>query len=159
MADTCHPKRAKRRRLLEKEEKMNKLICENCALFDVGDVCVLLHKRDKKPLNNECDEFVTPEAFNDFCDCRPERNLDLVLKAEWYDKISSGAKTSEYREIKPYWQKRFSQWDYKYTTVTFRRGYTNISMQFNIISISKTKEPNDLGLPECYEIKLGKRIK
>lgn len=32
--------------------------------------------------------------------------LDLVLKSEWFDKIKSGEKTVEYREIKPYWQKR-----------------------------------------------------
>lgn len=134
---------------------MTKIICENCALFDVGDICCL----NKKPLNNDCDDFVTPEVFNDFCDCRPERNLDLPLKHKWYDKIASGEKTSEYREIKPYWERRFSQWDYKYTTVTFRRAYTKTSMQFEIISIKKTKQPNDLGLAECFEIKLGERIK
>ena len=32
--------------------------------------------------------------------------LDLVLKSEWFDKIKSGEKTVEYRELKPYWQKR-----------------------------------------------------
>lgn len=37
--------------------------------------------------------------------------LHLVLKSQWYDLIASGIKTEEYREIKPYWQKRFI--DYK----------------------------------------------
>ena len=32
--------------------------------------------------------------------------LDLPLKAKWYDMIESGVKTDEYREIKPYWEKR-----------------------------------------------------
>lgn len=32
--------------------------------------------------------------------------LDLVLKSKWYDMIASGEKREEYREIKPYWEKR-----------------------------------------------------
>lgn len=32
--------------------------------------------------------------------------LHLPLKKEWYNMIESGAKTEEYREIKPYWAKR-----------------------------------------------------
>lgn len=29
------------------------------------------------------------------------------LKKEWYEKIKSGEKTIEYREVKPYWTRRF----------------------------------------------------
>lgn len=32
--------------------------------------------------------------------------LDLVLKAEWFEKIKSGEKTVEYREVKKYWGER-----------------------------------------------------
>lgn len=32
--------------------------------------------------------------------------LDLVLKSKCFDKIKSGEKIVEYREVKPYWQKR-----------------------------------------------------
>ena len=32
--------------------------------------------------------------------------LTFNLKKQWFDKIKSGKKTHEYREIKPYWQKR-----------------------------------------------------
>ena len=35
------------------------------------------------------------------------KTLDLVLKEKWYRMIESGEKTEEYREIKPYWVKRF----------------------------------------------------
>lgn len=35
------------------------------------------------------------------------RILYLPLKKEWYEMIESGVKTEEYREIKPYWIKRF----------------------------------------------------
>ena len=33
--------------------------------------------------------------------------LIFTLKKEWYEKIKSGEKTIEYREVKPYWSKRF----------------------------------------------------
>lgn len=35
------------------------------------------------------------------------KTLSLVLKKKWYDMIDSGEKTEEYREIKPYWIRRF----------------------------------------------------
>lgn len=37
--------------------------------------------------------------------------LELPLKKEWYDMIECGEKREEYREIKPYWEKRLL--DYK----------------------------------------------
>lgn len=33
--------------------------------------------------------------------------LIFPLKKEWYDKIKSGEKTVEYREVKTYWTRRF----------------------------------------------------
>lgn len=33
--------------------------------------------------------------------------LIFPLKKEWYEKIKSGEKTIEYREVKPYWTRRF----------------------------------------------------
>ena len=33
--------------------------------------------------------------------------LVFPLKREWFEKIKSGEKTHEYREVKPYWEKRF----------------------------------------------------
>lgn len=33
--------------------------------------------------------------------------LTFNLKKEWFEKIKSGEKTHEYREVKPYWDKRF----------------------------------------------------
>ncbi|MBR2028242.1 MAG: hypothetical protein IKA10_04535 [Oscillospiraceae bacterium] len=94
------------------------------------------------------------------------KTLHLVLKRKWYDKIESGEKTSEYREIKPYWNKRF--WGLEtankkivcrpYDTVVFHKGYTSTTMKFRIIEIQTTSQPNDLGLDRCWEIKLGQRI-
>ena len=33
--------------------------------------------------------------------------LIFPLKKQWYEKIKSGEKTIEYREVKPYWRNRF----------------------------------------------------
>ena len=42
------------------------------------------------------------------------RILQLTLKKEWYQKIACGEKKEEYREIKPYWAKRFvGSWTYE----------------------------------------------
>lgn len=85
--------------------------------------------------------------------------LHLILKSVWYDKIDSGNKKSEYRECKPYWDNRLR--NSGYTHVKFRRGYGKYAstMMFEIKSISITHAINDLNLPNCWEIKLGNRLK
>ena len=96
------------------------------------------------------------------------KTLHLVLKRNWYEKIASGEKTSEYRECSPYWNRRFTgdkdstrihlrQFIYK--TVVFHKGYTKETMEFEIKSIGITTQENDLGLDKCWEIKLGDRLK
>ena len=35
--------------------------------------------------------------------------LTFNLKKQWYEKIRSGEKTIEYREVKPYWTKRLAK--------------------------------------------------
>ena len=59
--------------------------------------------------------------------------LTLILKGKWYDMIASGEKTEEYREIKPYYTKRFQNVGLlhrngkpsacSYANIIFRRGY------------------------------------
>lgn len=105
--------------------------------------------------------------------------LDLVLTGAWFDKIDSGVKTHEYREIKPHWIKRLtgrlyggdelamlkrgaigipSQSFKPYSIVVLRRGYTNKIMTFKIKGISITKDKNnDLG-EICFDICLGDRL-
>lgn len=82
--------------------------------------------------------------------------LDLVLTHHWYDKISTGQKRYEYREIKPYWTRRL--FTKPYDIVRFRRGYTSTAMEFELLGIDETAESNDLNLPRCYRLMLGKRI-
>lgn len=48
--------------------------------------------------------------------------LHLTLKKRWFDMIASGEKTEEYREIKPYWEKRLR--GRIYDAVSFRNGYS-----------------------------------
>lgn len=51
--------------------------------------------------------------------------LHLTLKRKWFDMIASGAKREEYREIKPYWDKRLKS--KKYDAIRFRNGYSKNS--------------------------------
>ena len=48
--------------------------------------------------------------------------LHLTLKKKWFDMIASGEKREEYREIKPYWNKRLT--NKSYDAILFRNGYS-----------------------------------
>lgn len=45
--------------------------------------------------------------------------LILPLKKEWYEKIKSGEKTIEYREVKPYWTVRIGNSMHELATFNF----------------------------------------
>lgn len=55
------------------------------------------------------------------------QSIYLTLKREWYDLILSGAKTTEYREDKPYWRKRLMTQEGEFIKfeqgIFFRNGY------------------------------------
>lgn len=53
--------------------------------------------------------------------------LDLVLKGKWYDMIASGEKREEYREIKPYWEKRLL--DYKGLSDYYQKNRYELSVK------------------------------
>ena len=62
--------------------------------------------------------------------------LTLPIKKKWFDMILSGEKKEEYREIKPYWTKRFGWTDegeektiYLTKNVIFKNGYGKNSPQ------------------------------
>lgn len=101
--------------------------------------------------------------------------LRLPLKKQWYEMIESGIKTEEYREIKPYWTRRFIgmnqplfsfRYGYQqanvkgYTHVKFSYGYTKRTMTFEIKEITIGKGKLEWGAPkgEVFIIKLGERI-
>jgi len=68
--------------------------------------------------------------------------LHLNLKRKWFDMILNGEKTEEYREIKPFWDKRFfhlfpqiirNEVFYPIVdTITFSNGYAKDRPQFVI---------------------------
>ena len=77
--------------------------------------------------------------------------LTFILKKEWYEKIESGEKTIEYREVKPYWTRRLERaefrggniyWDFNKTVFEnfsapciFRLGYTKETLEAWITKI------------------------
>lgn len=75
-----------------------------------------------------------------------ERVLHLTLKKRWFDMILSGEKKEEYREIKPYWERRllhysfgekerrfvFHDMEVLYDFIIFRNGYSKNSRMMKV---------------------------
>ena len=94
--------------------------------------------------------------------------LHLTLKKEWFDKILSGSKTVEYREVKHYWTKRLFQEDgrsKKYDLIEFRNGYSKNSKKVRVLflGVKKDRMKESIGDfnkgEEVYNILLGDIIK
>jgi len=85
---------------------------------------------------------------------RPPLRLHLVLKAKWFSLIESGEKTVEYRDFVEHWETRILKpWNVNGgNTVTFHRGYTNVTMTFNLASVAVTMDETTI------ELYLGRRI-
>ena len=62
--------------------------------------------------------------------------LYLTLNKKWFDLIKSGEKTEEYREIKPYWEKRFE--GINSGMLHFKNGYSKKAPHF-IIELKGTE--------------------
>lgn len=60
--------------------------------------------------------------------------LIFFLKKEWFEKIKAGTKTIEYREVKPYWEKRLKNIQ-PGTPCQFRLGYTKTKINATITKI------------------------
>lgn len=107
--------------------------------------------------------------------------LHLTLKKKWFDLILAGEKIVEYREVKPYWIKRFFLFDKQninieninildlkkleqktYHKIIFKNGYSKNAPVFEIelkfIEIQENiKTP--LGVGDFFVLHLGKVIK
>lgn len=100
---------------------------------------------------------------------KKDKILHLVLKREWFEKIKSGEKKTEYRAFSPYWNKRFEYskyidftqcWRCPYDVVIFHNGYTNETISFQIDRVKcLTGVANDLCADPVWAIQLGRRIK
>ena len=79
---------------------------------------------------------------------REQIMLIFPLKKEWYEKIRSGEKTVEYREVKPYWTRRIQvaakncEWKFLddksgryFIPCVLRLGYTKQQMTAYITKI------------------------
>ncbi len=79
--------------------------------------------------------------------------LYLTITREWFDKIFiEKTKKKEYRDIKPYWEKRLFDTDghyIKFNEIHFRNGY-NKNSPFGIIEHKGTYTTH------VYELLLGK---
>ncbi len=87
-----------------------------------------------------------------------DKILHLTLKKQWFDMIASGVKKEEYREIKPYWNKRFL--NKKYDVICFRNGYSKNApkMLIELKGISSSLGIIEWGAPEkipVYILRLG----
>ena len=95
--------------------------------------------------------------------------LFLPLKKKWYDMIELGIKTEEYREIKPYWEKRLVDYqrlkkyyeeNYKELRIkqflfphrpiiedimeAFKRGYTHVKFSYGYTRKTMTFELKEI---------------
>lgn len=67
----------------------------------------------------------------------------LPIKKKWFDMILSGIKKEEYRDIKPYYTKRFMSEGLFYNrsaVILFRNGYSNKSPYFKALCSLYIKE-------------------
>lgn len=101
--------------------------------------------------------------------------LKLVLTDHWFEEIKSGRKTHEYRQAKPFWDKRIN-WirdafelksyghnDVFIPTVIFQRAYRKNpeTMEFTIKDVNCVwGADTDLKIDDyVYDIELGERIR
>ena len=104
--------------------------------------------------------------------------LHLTLKKKWFDMILAGIKKDEYREIKPYWEKRlFEKFNNEpqnrslisdngfngYERIIFKNGYSKNAPSFEIeclgieIGEGNTEWGAEKG-KQCFILKLGRII-
>nr|MCR5319099.1 hypothetical protein [Treponema sp.] len=57
--------------------------------------------------------------------------LIFPLKKEWYEKIKSDEKTIEYREVKPYWEKRLFTTIHAKNDVVFSPSWCYLQEGYN----------------------------
>lgn len=86
-----------------------------------------------------------------------EKDLFLILKTQYFNEITDGTKTSEYRLLTEYWLNRLTSKDYQY--VTFQLGYAKNAprVRKKILSIDIVNIENEFfgaNPVDVFEIKL-----
>lgn len=77
-----------------------------------------------------------------------DKILHLVLKRKWYDMINSGIKTEEYREIKPYWEKRLL--DYKSLSDYVDKNFNDLLMLVYEFVVHGSLQPHIEDAPHMF---------
>lgn len=88
-----------------------------------------------------------------------ENRVHFVVKKEWFEKLKSGEKTHEYREYKPFWNRKLL-----YKCVG---KYLPLPKKYAVFSLGMTKDPNKILIFEklkntcilAHDIKVGKRVR
>lgn len=87
------------------------------------------------------------------------KTLQLTLKKQWFDMIYLGIKTEEYREIKPFWEKRL---DKHYDRVEFRNGYGHhvpaMTLEMNGVRKGQGKPEHGAPVESVFIISIGKLL-
>jgi hypothetical protein len=82
------------------------------------------------------------------------RILHLTLKREWFDQIAQGLKRKEFRQYKPYWQRRLE--GREYDAILFRNGYASNAPEMLVEYVGLGRD--GLGRNADYVIRLGRVI-
>lgn len=108
-----------------------------------------------------------------------KKPLVLPIKKKWFDMIQEGVKKEEYREIKPYWKRRFEnaglliydasddmpegKWSQTPFEVIFRNGYGNDKPEFHAeVTISEKTGRPEWGAEDgkkYYVLTIGRILK
>lgn len=79
--------------------------------------------------------------------------LVLHVKGKYFDQIKSGKKTEEYREFKPYWQKRLL--GKAYAGVVIMKGYPKFSAMCSDNCIDFKWDPATIRIIDIHHEQFG----
>ena len=95
----------------------------------------LLWQKSKLSQNETVNKVDTKKSYKLHVSiCTENKMLTFILKKKWYDKIKNGEKTIEYREVKPYWDRRickYKNWYSQFIAPKNRANY-GLVVQINI---------------------------
>lgn len=80
-----------------------------------------------------------------------QNRVHFVVKKEWFEKLKSGEKTHEYREYKPFWNRKLL-----YKCVG---KYLPLPKKYAVFSLGMTKDPNKILIFEIESITLTRADK
>lgn len=83
---------------------------------------------------------------------QPARILHLTLHKKWFDAIARGEKKEEYRECKPYWDRRLKGLGFP-IMIYFRNGYQKSAPKMLVHCTGMRMAEFDG--KKCYALQLG----